>query len=303
MSPSERFNARCARGWDIFQRGDVEGALELALLTLEGEAVPEHGSMHVLAASSHAQLGDLDGALRTYEEGLTNARELHPEEPHWTVSLQSARAMSLSAFGRFEEARVDGEEAVALARRVGNPTGLSLALFGLAWSFVESDPRQARAAFEESIALAEAGAIAGGLDAMLGLVAPLRFADGDVAGALDGLITTLTRTRESGERLSVLNTLDASLTVLAEIGEREVLAVIGGIRAAETFGPASAGMAGASRAGHEVVAEVRVALGDQAFDAATARGAAMSADEALGFLLAELQRVRAALPDENVRKD
>jgi hypothetical protein len=43
-----------------------------------------------------------------------------------------------------------------------------------------------------------------------------------------------------------------------------------------------------------IVAEVRAALGDRDFDAAAARGAAMSADEAIDFLLGELRRVRAA---------
>jgi tetratricopeptide (TPR) repeat protein len=301
MSPTERFNARCAKGWDLFQRGDVEGARDLALLALE-DAAPEHHSAHLLAATSHAQLGDLDGANRIYEDGLIGTRGT--EHDLWRSGLHAGRAMNLAAVGRFEEARVDGEEAVTIARRLRNPTTLSLALFGLGWSSLGPDPAQARLALEESIALAESGAIQGGLDAMLGLVAPLRFVDGDVSGALDALITTLTRMRESGERLSVINALDSSLTVLAELGEHEVPAVITGIRAAETFGPASTGIAGAARARHdEIIAEVGAALGDRAFDAAAARGAAMSADEALHFLLAELQRVRAALPDENVRKD
>ena len=51
-----------------------------------------------------------------------------------------------------------------------------------------------------------------------------------------------------------------------------------------------------ARARHdEIVAKVRAALGDDAFEAAAARGAAMSDDEALGFLLDELDRVRTGL--------
>jgi tetratricopeptide (TPR) repeat protein len=304
MSPAERHAARCAKGWDLFQRGDVEAALDLALLALEEEeaATSEHQSAHILAATSHGNLGDLDAALGILEDGLARAQGL--DRDFWTGTLHAVRAMSLAAFGRVEEARVEGEEAVAIARRTRNPTALSLALSGLGFSLFGPDPQRARAALEESIALAEAGAISGTLDSMLGLIAPLRFADGDVAGALDGLITTLTRMRESGERISVNNSLDSSLTVLAELGELEVPAVITGIRAAETFGPAMASLGIAARVRYApMVAEVRAALGDEAFDAAAARGAAMSADEVLHFLLAELQRVRAALPDENVRRD
>jgi tetratricopeptide (TPR) repeat protein len=295
MSPTDRYAARCAKGWDLFQRGDVEGALDLSLLTLDEMATPEQQSAHLLAATSYAQLGDLDGANRIYEDGL--ALTQGAEHDLWRSALHAGRAMNLGAVGRYEEARADAEEAVAIARRLRNPTTLSLALFGLGWSSLGPDPDQARVALEESITLAESGAIQGGLDAMLGLVTPLRFRDGDVAGALDALITTLTRMRESGERLSVTNLLDSSLTVLAELGEGEVPAIITGIRGSETFGPASSGIAGAARARHDkTVAEVQAVLGEEAFDAAAAGGAAMSADEALGFLLAELQRVRAALP-------
>jgi tetratricopeptide (TPR) repeat protein len=302
MSPAERYAANCAKGWDHFQRGDVEAALDLALLALEETPTPEQQSAHVLAATSHGNLGDLDAALRIFEDGL--ARAHGPDRDFWTGTLHAVRAMALAAFGRFEEARVDGEEALTTARRLRNPTALSMALCGLGFSLLGPDPQRSRRAFEESIALAEAGAISGTLDSMLGLVAPLRFADGDVAEAFDGLITTLTRMRESGERISVNNSLDASLTVLAEMGERDVPAIITGIRSAETFGPAMASLALAARVRYDAsIAEVRAALGDEAFDAAAARGAAMSADEALTYLLAELQRVRAALPDESVRKD
>ena len=272
----------------------MEGARDLALLALE-EASPEHQSAHILAATALAQLGDLDGANRTYEDGLTWTQDAG-SGGLWQSAIHACRAINLAQVGRFEEARVDGEEAVAIARRLRNPTGLSLALFGLGWSLLGPDPTQARAALEESIALAEAGAIQGGLDAMLGLIAPLRLADGDVAGALDGLSTTVTRMRESGERLSVVNSLDSSLIVLSELGEREVPATITGIRAAETFAPAGAGIAGVARARHdEIVAEVRATLGDEAFDAAAARGAAMSDEDALTFLLTELECVRAGL--------
>jgi predicted ATPase/class 3 adenylate cyclase len=293
MTEGELYNTRCAVAWDLFQRGDVAAARDLSLLTIR-EGVPTNQSARVCAATSTAQFGEIDAALGIYAAGIELLVDGQGDE-YSAAALHAGRAMHLAAYGRFDEARAAGEQAVAYARRLHNPTATSVALYGLGWSLYESDPGAAQAALEEAIALSEEAAVEGGLDAMLGLVAPLRFRAGDVAGALDALCTTVSRMREIGERQSVNNALDASITTLPALGEREVPAVLSGIRSVETFGPRR-GVSGPAQARLDAaVAELRTALGDEAFEAAVARGAAMSDEEALTYLLAELQRVRASL--------
>ena len=99
--------------------------------------------------------------------------------------------------------------------------------------------------------------------------------------------------REIGERLSVINSLDACghacSASWASARCRRPSSASGRRRRSGR----ATGIAGVARARHdEIVAEVRSTLGDDAFEAAVARGAAMSDDEALAFLLGELERVR-----------
>lgn len=108
--------------------------------------------------------------------------------------------------------------------------------------------------------------------------------------------------KRANDRSHVYQVVPCSIASAARYASRtafpraSVPAPITGIRAAETFAPAGAGIAGVARARHdEIVAELHAALGEQAFAAAAARGAAMSDEEALTFLLEELERVRAAL--------
>jgi predicted ATPase/class 3 adenylate cyclase len=294
MTEGQLYDIRCAVAWDLFQRGDPGGARALALLTIS-EGAPTQHSAHMCAATSAAQFGDIDTALAIYAAGIDLLRDGRGDD-YSAAALYSGQAMSLAQCGRFEEASVAGEQARVIARRLGNPTALVLALHGLGWSLTESDPSAARAALEESIALSEQAALEGGLDAMLGMVAPLRFRDGDVAQALDALCATVARMRETGERASVINAIEASVTMRPVLGEREVPAVIWGSEAAETFGPRRGLGSPAQARLDATVAELRSTLGDAAFDAAVARGAAMSDEEALNFLLDELTRVRASLP-------
>ena len=70
---------------------------------------------------------------------------------------------------------MDGEEAAGPRSAAPQPDRIVARVVRARLVIDRARPRKALAAFEESIALAESGAIQGGLDAMLGLVAPLRF--------------------------------------------------------------------------------------------------------------------------------
>ena len=300
MTDSQRFDVRCGACWDLFQRGDVVAARDLALLAIR-DGVPQgvltsSGSAHVCAASSSTILGDLDTALQIYADGYDVVAD-RPDGGYSRAALLAARAMSLSAYGRFDEAQAAAEEAHSLARQIRNPTGLGLALQALGWALRSSDPETALAAFEESLTLAESGAIQAGYDATLARVAPLRLQAGNPLGALDALLAAITHCREIGERFSVLTALDSLVIVLSELGETQAPVVATGVIQAEVFGPLG-GLSGPELERHErYVAMARDALGNQAFEAALARGAAMNDDEALAYALRELERVRRALID------
>ena len=203
--------------------------------------------------------------------------------------------MSLSGVGRTDEARVDAEASTALARRLRNPTVLALAALARGWSLKHDDEAETRAALEESIAICESGALQGTLVPSLAFVAPLRHRAGDTVGALDALRTAILSCRETGERLSIITVLLSFVIVLTDLGEMEGPAVAAGVLQSEVFGPA-ASVTGFDLDEHQRCLDIaRETLGDTRYNAAVARGASLSDEEALDRLVDELDRV---LPEQ-----
>ena len=161
------------------------------------------------------------------------------------------------------------------------------------WALQFADPDTGRAAFEESIAICESGAISGTLAPSLARVAPLRLQAGDIIGALEALRTSTAHCRDTGERLNVVTILDVLKVVLTNLGEMEPAVVAFGVIRAETFGPLSlvSGLELERNEQHLLIA--RAALGDAAYEAALAHGASLSDEDALEYALRELDRVLA----------
>jgi tetratricopeptide (TPR) repeat protein len=250
-------------------------------------------------ATCAAQLGELDEALAIFTEAIDVAADL-PAAQYSLAAVHAVRSMALSTHGRFDEGRDDANAALAIARRIRNPTVQGLALQALGWALWAIDPEPARDAFEEAVTLMKSGAIEGGIDAARARLAPLRLGAGDESGANDALLETFSHMREIGERLSVVTALDSSLTVLTTLGEDEPAAVLAGVMRAESFGPLTAGMlTGAELERHEAaLMTLRGRLGDDELQAFLDQGAAMDDHEAVAYALAALTRVRATLDAE-----
>jgi len=299
MTESERFSARSALCWDLFQRGELVSAKALALETIDAGLPPGvDGPLQAYqcAATCAAQLGELDEALALLAEAIDLASDL-PAAQFLLAAVLGVRSMAFSTHGRTDEAGDDADAALAIARRIRNPTVQCLALQALGWASWAIDPERARNAFEEAVTLMESGAIEGGIDATRARLAPLRLGAGDESGAVDALLETFSHMRAIGERLSVVTTLDSSLIVLTALGEDQPAAMLAGVMRAESFGPLTAGMlTGGDFERHEAALEtLRGRLGDDALHAFLDQGAAMDDNEAIAYALAELMRVRATL--------
>ncbi len=297
MDEVELFDIRSGAVWDLYQRGDLVAARDLSLEAIRDGIPPSPNnstSAHACAATSSVNLGDIETAMRVFEDGLVGV-DAHPDAEYGHAALLASRSMSLSGFGRTDEARVDAEACTALARRLRNPTVLSLAALARGWSLKHDDEAEALAALEESIAICESGALQGTLVPSLAFVAPLRHRAGDTVGALDGLRTAILSCRETGERLSIITVLLSFVSVLTDLGEMEGPAVAAGVLQSEVFGPA-ASVTGFDLDEHQRCLDIaRETLGDTRYNAVVARGASLSDEEALDRLVDELDRV---LPEQ-----
>lgn len=222
LSPAQLHDVRSGAAWDLFQSGDMPSALALARQAV-ADGVPDGASYtaggYMALATTSGMLGDLDGARRAFAEGRAAVRGA-ADEDYCQAALLSAEAMTLAGVGAIDDARVEAEEALQLARKVRNPTVLVMANFALGCALT-TDPVASRAALEECIALSNAGAVESTLGGALARVAPLRLRDGDQVGAIDALLGGLARLREIGDLPSLVSLVDAAASILHGLGETE----------------------------------------------------------------------------------
>jgi hypothetical protein len=179
------------------------------------------------------------------------------------------------------------------ARRVGNPRAVANAQHALGYALAREAPDEALEVLEQAIdGLQDANDnIVGSAHAM---IAYLRARQDDRSGALAALRAAVGHLRQTGDRPQMAATVDWAIVIFRRFDHLEPAALLGGIVA---DGPLAAvnKFPGASRAhGDRVLQPIEDALGEGAYRALAARGAAMRFDEIAAFLLEEIDRLIAA---------
>ena len=126
------------------------------------------------------------------------------------------------------------------------------------------------------------------------LLVRLQALQGDLGTAIESLRSGLELSYEQGSRVNVIFLLKQGAIALTRAGHPDVAALLLGYVDAQP----QRGTAGWEGEFHEgVIAEARAALGDAAYDAAAARGAAMPYDEIVQYTFTELDRIQADTAD------
>jgi hypothetical protein len=130
----------------------------------------------------------------------------------------------------------------------------------------------------------------------LGMVAQLRARRGDRVGALEALRTSVVNGHELGDRPQFVATISWGTYVFARFGDLQAAAVLAG---ALVDGPLAelAGFPGMAQSHDDpALARLQFALGPDTYREATARGAAMSFDQIVEYMLTEIDRMLAVEP-------
>jgi tetratricopeptide (TPR) repeat protein len=140
---------------------DDEGALLLARAAALASAAGDEET----AASAHRELGYVDalaGRRPAAEEHLARAASLAGGAVDLFAGVRAVRAFNLADWGRHDEARVEWDQALELARGSGNQRRLAWALGLGGWGLLRSgDPELARHWLRECLdVVAETGWIA-----------------------------------------------------------------------------------------------------------------------------------------------
>jgi hypothetical protein len=300
-TPSRRSAVLGAAAYHTHQAlGDFMGGRELAQLGAAEGVVELAGTVPTLAhttlAMSYMTAGQSEDMRRVVADFLRSLDDLN-ENGYARSALHSAFATMLRTVGDVTSARTEAEAGMAFARRVQNPTCLTLASFALGWAQTNDNPDEALAALDESIALTRAGALDGAYGAALCLAALLRARRGEARPAVEELLEAVNYSHEVGDRTNFSNAVNRGSEILGRLGHDELAAVLTGIVTGQFLDTSTVyQLFGREREEHEAVdAQVRATLGIDAYEAAIARGAAMTYGEMVVYLRHELKQILAAL--------
>ena len=243
------------------------------------------GTLGVMASSALA-LGDLDRARALSDEALEVGRR--SGDPMTESYGCNAAGTVLAWRGELDEAERLLQESVRLARQLGNVRSVASwtrALGGIA--LARRDYAQARRLLDESLALHRTLDDVKGISHALSSLA-LAFEKSDHDAARRLIAESVALELNSGDRPGLAFNVEVCARLAAAEGRRERAVRLyacarSALQGSEGIYPAEVGWPNPDTA----VAELRSALGEEAFAEAWAQGAAMGLDEALAYALEE----------------
>jgi predicted ATPase/class 3 adenylate cyclase len=280
-----------AAAWAVFRyTNDFERTIELATEALDRGVDADCPTPHLPYVAMGLALGFTSGIdeIRRLYEGAKRTFAAIDAPAFSSVFIQSSLAFAETTRSDLSQARVDAEEAVRLARALGNPTQLAAALYVFARSDRHVEPARARACLEESVALDRAGARSGTRAMMLGLLAELYATEGDLAAL--GTLRDAMRVCFALRDIQTSTVADYGIQVCTAFEQYEVAATIGGI-VAGGFEGMSTVPPGELANREQAFDACKDVLGERAYDAAYTRGKGMTQDEASAWMLEAFERL------------
>jgi tetratricopeptide (TPR) repeat protein len=233
-----------------------------------------------MAAGNHARALEIADDARAVVDTVDN--------PYAQAACLGGIGNFTAMAGQFEQARLDTDRALAIARASRNVESIALALLGRTWALQRDDPATALAAAEEYLDLyREFGVNAGGATSALAVAGSLRARVGDVTGARQHFHDAVVLARDLGVRPQLTATLDFALQPLLRADQPDVAAVFLG---ALTEGALAglAGWPGVDAARAKALERARGQLGDN-LGVYLTRGATMSYDELVDYAINHLE--------------
>lgn len=293
-TPGVRFAVLGGAAMSAVSRGDFERTRSwLAVAFSEppftdvvGSLSPAYTALALLEVAT-----DMEAALDHLRRGVEAAEASN--QPFDAVVMLATQASFSALTGRAEAGHELSDAAVAEARALGNPTALAIATYIWATTHWMDDPRAARAALEESVALTEGGAS----DVIYGdtqeLLARLEYLAGDVPQALRSVKGALVFSTSVGNRPSVVGHLWYAGEIVGNFGiEPGFTAVTHGMCTRNAELPPMFLLEGRERDIHESALQyAQDSLGPERFEALCEQGGRMSFPEVVDYSLRELDRI------------
>jgi predicted ATPase len=269
---------------EAFSRGDFRRGSELSREAVQNVRMSPHPGVvfgpHFMFVHPKRLAEEVSRALQILDEVGADPSEY--------AEVHGAAAGMAAAFGNTAFAHQEAALAVEIGRRLGNPASLGVGLYAFALASWQSDPTAAQAALEEQVQITQQlGSV---LTRGLALLAQLRALNGNLPAAVASLSESLEGVYVNGDRPAVATCLARGAVVMAAVGAPETAGVFLGAVTDGVLSRLNALPPNEIPDHEEFVATVRSQLGDDAYTAATARGAAMTYEQITTFALAAVER-------------
>jgi predicted ATPase/class 3 adenylate cyclase len=269
-------------------RGDFDQARELGDAAMQGVRVSPYPG-YVLAqklrfVDPESLAAELAAALQILDD---------VDAQLWDYAWVHGFAAAMAAlFGNLSLAKKEAAVTVELSRRLDSPMLLGSTLWGFALAFWQSDPIAAQAALEESIQISRVTGTDFLLAGALSLLAQLQALRGDLPAARAALRESLESAHINGDRSTLAVCLARGATVMAALGDHDTAAVFLGAVTHDVVARRSGLSPNEIPDYDEFVTTLRVLLGDNGYEAATARGAGMPYEQVTAYALAAIAGLR-----------
>jgi tetratricopeptide (TPR) repeat protein len=284
--PELRAPVLALAGYHHWNQGRGELARSLAAAALRDGVVPRtlnpfepyhFAVVFEMAAGNPVRaleiIDEARAALATIDDAFTEA--------YFLGFMANFQAMA----GRIEQARIDAERALALARQIQNHYLLLNCLQGVAWAHQRDNPAAALAATDEFLHINRELEIDPRLgSSVLALAGGLRARLRDDTGALEILHRAVAVSRDQGTRPQLVAALDWALTPLVRTGRPDVAATLLGTLTTGALAEVS-NFPGVPAARARTLERVRGTLGETKTDELLNRGASMTYDEVIFYAI------------------
>ena len=292
-TPAQRSAVQTAAGWRALNEGDVDRARRLADLALSTSPRERRApaNAYVLRGLVYAVAGDIDEGLLLLRNADAQLDALGVKTS-WDMVIMATVLPSFSAIaGQLDDVARLGEEAIRVARELGNPTSLAAALFPVAIALRDTEPDRARALVDESIELVRSGASGLVFGHSLAVRCQLRADAGDREGAILDLREAVEYGHDKGDRPMLAVVVDRGTEALTKLGEVDAAARFVGIGRS----PSLAGLSSLPKGEHArygvALGRIEEELGADRLSAIIAEISTMTYDQAVSAALADLDRL------------
>ncbi len=294
--PPLRTAVLAAAAWNLMRRGDPS-ALSLAEDALrEGlpAGCPATYLPHMTLAAALMTAGRLEEGRAALTAGRT-ALDMIGAPANGHAHLYTTEGMTAQDA---TENRHLADAALAKAHESANPTALAVAWHAIAQAYMDDDPTRASTAVAESVALTRGGAGDGVYGLVLSLDAALHAQSGERGVALASLDEAIRYGRDAGNALTIVWACERGVRVMADLGRPAARPPSRRRWKRTSESSARRSPSRSSPCERRWSARIREELGAHDFDAAFRRGAAITYDETVDYLLAEIARLEAEPTDQ-----